>query len=152
MASRPTPIAAPHAQPAQAVLARVRVLDHLLDVFDRDEALQHEALVDDQKLFDLVTMEELARLLERRADRDGEQRIARHDLGDRPIEVRLEAQVAVREDADEPAFLAAILRDRHARDPVLLHQLERFEDAVLGRERDRVDDHSALGALHAIDL
>ncbi len=98
------------AQPAEAVLARVGVLDHLLDVFDRDQALEHEAVVDDQQLFDLVAVEELARLLERRADRHGEQRIARHDVGDRPIEVGLEAQVAVGQDADEPAFLAAVLR------------------------------------------
>ena len=118
------------AQPSEAVLARVRVLDHLLDVLDRDQPLQHEALVDDQKLLDLVAVQELARLFERRADRHGEQRIARHDVGDRPIEIGLEPQVAVGEDADEPAFLAAVLSDRHARDPVFLHQFERFEDPV----------------------
>ena len=77
-----------------------------------------------------MAVQELARLLERRADRHGEQRIARHDVGDRPIEVGLEAQVAVGQDADEAAFLAAVLRDRHAGDPVFLHQLERFVDAV----------------------
>ena len=141
-----------HAQPAEAVLARVGVLDHLLDVLDRDQPLQHEAVVDDQQLLDLVAVEELARLLERRADRHGEERIARHDVGDRPVEVGFEPQVAVRQDADEPAFLAAVLGDRHARDAVLLHQLERFEDPVLGRERDRVDDHPALGALDAVDF
>ena len=94
----------------------------------------------------------LARLLERRADRHGEQRLARHDVGDRPIEVGLEAQVAVRQDADEPAFLAAVLGDRHAGDPVFLHQLERFVDPVRRGQRDRVDDHAALGPLDAIDF
>ena len=99
-----------------------------------------------------MPVQDLARLLERRADRNGEQRLARHDVGDRPIEVGFEPQIAVGQDADEPPFLVAVLGDRHAGDPVLLHQLERFVDAVLRRERDRVDDHAALGALDAIDL
>ena len=90
-----------HPQPSERVLARVRVLDHLLDVLDRDQSLQHELVVDDQKLLDLVAVEELARLFERRADRHGEERVARHDVGDRPIEVGLEPQVAVGQDADQ---------------------------------------------------
>ncbi len=53
--------------------------------------------------------------------------LLRHDLGDRPIDARLEAQVAIGQDADEPAFLAAVLGDRHAADAVLLHQVERFD-------------------------
>ena len=68
------------------------------------------------------------------------------------IDVGLEAQVAVGEDADQAAFLAAVLGDRHARDAVAAHQLERLEDPGGGGERDRVDDHAALGALHAIHL
>ena len=85
-------------------------------------------------------------------DRHGEERLARHDVGDRPIDVVLEPQVAVGQDADEAPFLAPVLRDRHAGDPVLLHQLERFEDPVGGGEGDRVDDHPALGPLDAIDF
>ena len=55
------------AQAAERVLARVRVLDALLDVLDRDQPLQPEVLVDDQQLFDLVLMQERSRLIERRA-------------------------------------------------------------------------------------
>ena len=132
IASLPTPIAAPHAQAAEAVLAGVRVLDRLLDVLDGDQPLQHEAVVDDQQLLDLVAVQDLARLLERRADRHREQRIARHDVARSGDRVGLEAQIAVGQDADEPPFLAAVLGDRHAGDPVLLHQLERFEDPVGG--------------------
>jgi hypothetical protein len=137
-------------QPPERVLARIRVLDHLLDVLDGDQPLQHVLIVDDQELLDLVPVKDLARLFERRADRHREQRIARHDVGDRPIEVRFEAQIAIGQDADELALLAAIGGDRHARNPVLLHQVERFEDPVGRRERDRIDDHAALGPLHAI--
>ena len=98
------------AQPPEAVLAGVRVLDQLLDVLDGDQPLEHVAVVDDEQLLDLVAVQELARLFERRADRHGEERIARHDVGDRAIEIRLEPQVAVGQDADEPPFLAAVLR------------------------------------------
>ncbi len=140
------------AQPAERVLARVRILDRLLDVLDGDEPLQPEVLVDDEQLLDLVPVQDLARLVERRADRHGEERVLRHHLADRPLDVGLEAQVAVGQDADQPPFLAAVLGDRHARDPVALHQVERFVDPVGGGERDRVDDHAALRPLHAIDL
>ena len=46
------------AQPAEAVLAGVRVLDHLLDVLDGDQPLQHVAVVDDEQLLDLVPVQE----------------------------------------------------------------------------------------------
>ena len=78
--------------------------------------------------------------------------LARHHVGDRPVDVGLEAQIAVGQDADQPAFLAAVLGDRHAGDAVLLHQLERFVDPVGRGERDRIDDHAALRPLHAIDF
>jgi hypothetical protein len=99
-----------------------------------------------------VAVEELAGLLERGPHRNGEEGIPRHDVGNRSIQVRLEAQVAVGQDADEPAFLGAVLSDRHAGDPVLLHQFERFEDPVLGGECDRVDDHPAFRPLHPVDF
>ena len=140
------------AQPAERVLRRVRVLDRLLDVLDGDQPLQPEVAVDDEQLLDLVPVQDLARRVERRADRHGEQRLARHHVGDRAVDVGFEAQIAVGQDADEPPFLAAVLGDRHAGDAVLLHQIERFEDPMGGGERDRIDDHAALRPLDPIDL
>ncbi len=57
----------------------------------------------------------------------------------------------VRMPTSRPSLLPSC-GDRHAGDPVLLHQLERFEDPVGRGERDRVDDHAALGALDPIDF
>ena len=140
------------AQAAEGILRGVRVLHRLLDVLHRDQTLEPERGVDNQQLLDLVPMENFARGVERGADRDGDEVLTRHDVGDRPLHVRLEAQVAVGEDADEASLLAAVIGDRHTRDPVLLHELERFEDAVRRRQRDRVDDHAALGALDTVDF
>ena len=140
------------AQPAEVVLARHRVLDGLLDVLDGDQPLQAVVVIDDQELLDLVRVQDVLRLVERRAHGHRDQVLTGHDLRDRPLEARLEAEVAVGQDADETPFLAAVLGDRHARDAVLLHQLVRFGDRVRRRQRDRVDDHPALGPLDAIDL
>jgi hypothetical protein len=140
------------AQSPERVLARVRVLDRLLNVLDGDEPLEPEVLVDDEQLLDLVPVQELARLVERGADRNREQRFLRHHVVDRPVDVGLEAQIAIRQDPDQPSFLAAILGNRHARDPVGLHQVERFVNPVGWRQRDRIDDHAALGALHPVHL
>ena len=140
------------AQPSQRILAGVRILDRLLDVLDGDQALQLEVLVDHEKLFDLRLVQNLARLVERGADRHGDQPLLRHHFGDRARSVGLESQVAIGQDADQPSLLAAAFGDRHARDAVPLHQLERFADQRGRRDRDRVDDHAALGSLHAIDF
>src|SRR5439155_1135066 len=43
-------------------------------------------------------------------------------------------------------------RDRDARDVVARHHRERVRDEIVGPERDGVDDHPGLGALHAVDL
>jgi hypothetical protein len=140
------------AQPAEGILRSVGVLHRFLDVLHGDEPLQPVLLVDDQELLDLVLVQDFPRGVERRADRNREQRLARHHFRDRPVDVRLESQIPVGEDADEPPFLAAVLGDRDTGDGELLHQIERFVNAVILRERDRVDDHPALGPLDAIDL
>ena len=59
-----------------------------------------KSLIDDQQLLDLVLVQDLARVLERRADRHGDEVLVRHHLADRPLHVGLEPQVAVGEDAD----------------------------------------------------
>jgi hypothetical protein len=94
-------------------------------------------------------MQDFARLLERRADRRRDEVLLRHPLGDRQIETRLEAQVAVRENADE---LAVRVGDRNAGDLVLLHHLHRFTDRLPRPHRHRIDDHPRLGPLDLVDL
>ena len=118
-------------KPALVVLRRVRVLDPLRDVLDRDQALEPPVGVDHRELLDLVAMEDLLGLLERRSDGRGHEVPRGHQRRDRLGRVGLEAEVAVREDADEDV---RVVDDRDARDPVALHQLERVGDEVVGRK------------------
>ena len=113
------------------------------------EPLEPAFDVDDRQLLDPVTAEDRLRFLERRPHRRGDETLAGHHLLDRHRRGDAEAQVAVREDPDEPIVGVG---DRDARDAVALHQLERVADERVGRERDRLDDHAGLGALDLVDL
>ena len=139
----------PHTQPTLLVLRRVRVLDPLRDVLDRDEPREAPFVIDDRQLLDLVAVEDRLGLLERRADGGSDEVPARHQRGDGLRGVGLEAEVAVREDADEDAL---VVDDRHAGDPVALHELEGVGDEIARPKRHGLDDHPRLGALHLVDL
>ena len=63
-------------------------------------------VVDDQQLLDLVRVQDVLRLVEPRADRNGNQILTRHDLGDRPLEARFEPQSRlVRMPTSRPSLL-----------------------------------------------
>ena len=136
-------------QPPLLVLRRERVLDPLADVLDGDQPAQPAVRVDDRQLLDPVAVQDRVRLVERRPDRRGDEVAARHQLGDRLPRVGAEAQVAVREDADEHA---RVVDDRDPRDLVAGHQLERVRDERVRPQRHRLDDHPRLRALDLVDL
>ena len=138
-----------HSETALRVLRRVRVLDPLRDVLDRDEPREAPVVVDHRQLLDLVAMQDRLGLLERRPDRRRHEVPRRHQRGDGLRGVGLEAEIAIREDPDEDVL---VVDDRHAGDPVALHQLERVGDEVARPERHGLDDHPRLGALHLVDL
>jgi hypothetical protein len=105
--------------------------------------------VDDRQLFDPVPGQDPLRLLERRADRRGDELVLGHRLVDRLIEVPLELEVPVGDDADETALR---VHDRHAADLEAPHQHRRLAQRAVRAERDRVEDHPALTPLHPIHL
>ena len=131
------------------VLRRMRELHALLDVLHRDEASQHAVGVDDRQLLDLVPVERLPCLLEVRADRDRDEALRGHEGRDRPVDVVLEAKIAIGQDPDE---LAALVRDRDAGDVVVGHELQGLGDECVGPQRHGLDDHAGLRALHLVDL
>ena len=136
-------------QPSLVVLRRVGELDLLLDVLDRDQPAQPAIRVDDRELLDLVPVQDLLGLRQRRPDRRGDEVARRHQSRDGLGDVVLEAKVPVGEDADEDTL---VVRDRDARDLVARHQFERGAHRRVGRQRDRLDDHPRLRPLHLVDL
>ena len=138
-----------HAQRAGAVLAGEREVLGLLEILGRDHALQFEVVVDDQHLLDAVLVQQPQNFLIRRAfaHRD-EPLLRRHDFGNRRVELRLETDVATRNDANRHA----VVDDRHAGDAHGARQLEDLADRHVGRHRDRVAHHARLELLDHQDL
>jgi hypothetical protein len=89
-------------QALMAVLGRIRIVARFLDVLDRDQAAQLERVVHDQHFLDAVLVQQRQHLVFAGAflDRD-ELVLARHDVAHRVLGPFLEAQVAIRHDADE---------------------------------------------------
>ena len=136
------------AQPALIVLAGVGILQLLLDVLDRDQALQIVLIVHHQQLFHAVLVQDQLGLFQRGAHRNGDQVLLGHHVADGNVGAGLKAQVAVGEDAHQ--LLA--LRHRHAGDLVAPHHFQRVADHLVRADGHRVHDHAALRALHLVDL
>ena len=132
------------AQAAQVVLARQRMLDALQDVLDGDEAAQLHPVVDDEHALDAMRVHQPLGVLEFGALGDDDQAVALgHDAGHRLVEVRLEAQVAVGDDADD----VLAVDDGKPRDAVLPGQREHFPHRHRRGNRDRILYHAAFEAL-----
>ena len=137
------------AQATELVLVRVGILTALVDVLDRDEAFEHTLAIHHGQLLDAVLPEDLLGLVERRAFVRRDQVAAGHRLAERPVELTLELQIAVGDDADE---LLVVVDDRHTGDAEALHECGGFAHGIVRSQRDRLENHAALRALHAVDL
>ena len=134
------------AQPSLCVFGCVGVFQFFLNVFYGDQAFQIVLVIDDQQFLDAMLMQNIFRIFQRGADRDGNEVVFSHHLVDRDIEACLKAQVPVREYSDQ----LSVVGDRHAGNLVLAHDLEGIGNLFVRRHGDRVDDHAALGALYLI--
>jgi hypothetical protein len=93
-------------------------------------------------------MQDLLRLFERGAHRDGDQVLLGHHIAHGNVRACFKAQVAVGQDADQPLALG----HRHAGDLVAPHNFEGVRDELLRPDGDWIDDHAALRTLHLVDL
>ena len=100
------PIAAPTRSRPVRIFGGVGILQFLLNVLDRDQALEDVLVIHDQQLFHAVLVQNLFRFLQRGAHGHGDQVVLGHDLADRNIEAGLKAQIAIGENADQFAVLA----------------------------------------------
>ena len=131
-------------QTTEAVLAGVRVLAALHDVLDRDQALERPVVADHQEPFQPMLVQQVGGHFQAHAFRHGHQALARrHDVAHRLIQLRLEAQVAVGDDAHH----FAAVDHRETADAVLASQPQQLADGHLRADGDRILDHSRLKAL-----
>jgi hypothetical protein len=135
-----------HAQTPLLVLGGIGIFQLLLNVLDGDQALQDVVIVHHQQAFPRGAGAGSLRFLERGAHRHGDQIVLGHHFGDRQVEARLEAQIAVGEDAHQ----LAVLGHRHARDAVALISSCASEIFLIRPDGDGVDDHAAFTALDAV--
>ncbi len=104
-------MAAPTRRRPLRIFGSVGVLQLFLDVFYRDESLEVVLVVDDEKFFDAVLVENFFGIFERGAYGHGDEIFLGHHAVDGNVEAGFEAEVAVGENADELAMLG----DGHAR-------------------------------------
>ncbi len=135
-------------QSSLRVLGRARILQLLLDILDRDQALEFVLVVHDQQLLNPMLMQDSFGLQQRRADGYRDQVFLGHHLADGNLGAAFKAQVTIGENPNQ----FAILGNRHAGNPVAAHHFQGVGDFFVRRHRDRIDDHAALGALDLVDF
>ena len=115
------------------------------DVFDRDQTLEFESVVDHQQAFELVFVEQCFGLLRRRAFGHGDQTFARcHDVFDLDVIAGFKAQIASTDNANHFAAIA----DGKAGDAHLIGHGHDLAHCVLGRDDHRVEQDTAFITLN----
>src|SRR5206468_2559967 len=84
--------------------SRVRILTALVNVLDRDETFEGAGFVHNGQLLDAMLAEDAFGFVKRGAFACCNEVLRRHRFTQRTIEVALELEVAVRDDADEQIF------------------------------------------------
>ena len=133
-------------QPAMIVLGGGGILQALLNVLDRDQALEIVLIVHHQQLLDAMLVQDRFRIAQGCADRDRDQVFLGHHFTDGNIGAGFEAEIAVGEDADQ----LLVLGYGHARDAVAAHDFQRIGDLLVGRHGDGIDNHAAFRALDLV--
>jgi hypothetical protein len=134
-----------HAQTALGILAGVGMVLHLGNVLIGNQPHQTAPVVHDGQLLDFVVEQHLGSVLQLGLAGRNQSVAGGHDLADGTLHVALETQVAVGDDADEPAVA---VDDRDTADFVLAHQLESIAHGVVARNGHGVVNHAVLGTLH----
>ncbi len=143
------PDAGADAQATVFVLARARKVGGLLEVLHRDHALELEVVTDDEHLLDAMLVQRLEHIVLGGVLGHGDEALLRrHDRRHGRIELGLEAQVAVRDDADH----LAAADHGHAADAARAREIEHLANGHLGRDGDRVADHATLEFLDLGDF
>jgi len=122
---------------------------HLGNVLIGNQPHQTAPVVHDGQLLDFVVEQHLGSVLQLGLAGRNQSVAGGHDLADGTLHVALETQVAVGDDADEPAVA---VDDRDTADFVLGHQVEGIAHGVVARNGHGVVNHAVFGALYSVHL
>ena len=134
-----------HAQTSLVVLAGHWFVLRFRDVLVGNQADEFVVIVEDGQLLYLVLLQNLSGCTEVGLDVSGYKVLACHHLIDGAVDVLLETEVTISDDALEVAF---IIDDGDASDVILGHQLECIPNAAAQLDGDGIVDHTILGTLH----
>ena len=123
---------------AVVVLGGVEIFEFFLDVFYGDQAFEIEVLVDDEKFFDAVLLQNFFGFFERGAHGNGDEIFFCHHSVDELRVIFFEAKVAIGEDSGE----ARTACNGQTRDAVLGHDFEGLAKGDVRRNGDGIDDHA----------
>src|SRR5438270_3761260 len=135
---------------AMLILAGRRISLRFLDVLDGYQADAPIGFVDDKQLLDAMLVQEAFGVLAGNTFAHRDKAVPRHQLGDRLPRVVGESDIAVGQNAGEPAGTA--LYDRDAGELVVGREPQRVGEGLLRMDRDRVDDHAGLEFLDLADF
>ena len=131
------------------VLAGVGKFLGLMDVLDRDQALELEVVVHHQDLLDAVLVQQGRDLFLAGAFLDGHQLVLfGHDVPDRVVVMGLETQVA----AGNDTYQLRAVHHGNPGDVVGAGQVQDLADTGVGTHRDGVADDAGLEFLHLTHL
>ena len=133
-----------HAQLACGIACGVGEVELFGDVLDGDQALELKGVVDHQKAFQLVFVEQVLGLLGGRAFGHGDQTLTRgHDFADLLVIAGLKAQITAGDDADDLSTIA----DREAGHAQLVAQGHDLAHRGVGGNDDRVAQNTRFVTL-----
>jgi len=105
-----------HTQTTKGVLAGIGVFSYLFNILDGDEPFEKTVLINHQQFLHPGMFQMLLGLFQGGTHRNRHQVFLRHPLGNKGIQIRFKAEVAVGENTDQ---LAVGLGDRHTGDAIL---------------------------------
>ena len=134
-----------YAQTTLLVLASHRFVLGLRDVFIGNQTYEFACVVKNRKLLNLVLLQYLCSGLEVCLDMCCNKVLACHHIIYGAVDVLLEAEVTVGDDADQ---MTLIVNNRNAADVIFRHQFKGCTDAAAALNGDGVVNHTILGTLH----
>ena len=136
-------------QPSLRVLGGIRILHGFLDVLNGNQSLEISVVVYQRQLFNLMCHQDFFCFIERGSHPAGNKVVLRHHFFNFGIIRAEKANVTVGKNADQ---FSGIIRNRHAADAVLGHNLHRIVHIMILGEKNRIVDNAVFAALHTLNL